>query len=87
VGDPDRDVLISLCERVLSAEMTLDELQRAWPDPVESPALAPLREALEDGIEHTPGDSFRGVHNRRWQQMPEYDDIGSYLQRLREAKD
>jgi hypothetical protein len=59
VGDPDRDVLISLCERVLSAEMTLDELQRAWPDRVESPALGPLREALEDGIEHTPGESFR----------------------------
>ena len=67
--------------------MTLDELQRAWSDPVESPALAPLREALEDGIEPTPGDSFRGVHKRRWQQMPEYGEIGSYLQRLREAKD
>jgi hypothetical protein len=86
VADPDRDGLISLCEQVLSAEITLDDLQRAWPDPVENPSLARLREALEDGIEHTPGYWFRpGVNKRRWQKTPEYGDIGFYLQRLREA--
>lgn len=86
VSDPERDALISLCERVLSAEMTVDELQRDWPGPVENPALVSLREALEDGIEHTPVDSTGGLHERRWQQTPEYDDIAFYLQRLREAK-
>ena len=86
--DPTRDVLISLGERVLSGGMkTLDEFDRAWPEPVENPDLAPLREALEDGIEHTPGYFFRpGVNIRAWQRSPEYADIVSHLRRLREAK-
>lgn len=80
-------MLISLCERVLSARLTLDEFHGSWPEPVENPALAPLREALKTGIEHTPGYWFRrGVDMRGWQSSPEYGDIESYLQRLREAK-
>jgi hypothetical protein len=85
VPDPTRDLLISLCERVLDAEMMLDEFEQAWPEPVENPALAPLREALQDGIEHTPGHIFRpSVNIRAWQRSPEYADIASHLRRLRE---
>jgi hypothetical protein len=85
--DPERAALISLCERALSAEMTLEELQRAWPEPVENPSLAPLREALEDGIEHTPSFLYRrGVNMRAWRRSPEYDDIESYVQQLRDAE-
>jgi hypothetical protein len=88
VPDPKRDVLISLCERVLSAQMTLDEFERTWPEPVENACLVPLREALEDGIEHTPGYLIRrGVNIRAWQRSPEYADIVSHLRQLREAKD
>ena len=79
--DPSRDALISLCERVLSAEITLDELERAWPEPVESAGLASLRETLEDAIEHTPADPRPG------RTPPEYDDVRFYLGRLREASD
>ena len=86
--DPNRDVLISLCERALRADMTLDELERAWPEPVQNGALRPLREALEDGIEHTPGYFLRrGVNVRAWQRSPEYADILHHLERLRDAKD
>jgi hypothetical protein len=88
VPDPKHDVLISLCERVLSAQMTLDEFERAWPEPVETAALAPLREALAEGIEHTPGYFLRrGVNIRAWQRSPEYADLVSHLRRFREAKD
>jgi hypothetical protein len=88
VPDPKRDVLISLCERVLSAQMTLDQFERAWPEPVENAALAPLRETLEDAIEHTPGHLFRrDVNVRAWERSPEYADIVSHLERLRAAKD
>jgi hypothetical protein len=88
VPDPKRDVLISLCERVLSAQMTLEEFERTWPEPVENAPLAPLREALEDGIEHTPGYLFRrGVNIQAWQRSPEYADIVSHLRQLREATD
>jgi hypothetical protein len=87
VSDPGRDVLISICERVLSAQLTLDEFERAWPEPAEDPSLAPLRAALEDGIEHTPGYWFRpGVDMRAWQRSPEYGEIESYLRSLRQAQ-
>jgi hypothetical protein len=86
VPDPQRDVLISLFDRVLSGRMTLDEFERAWPEPVENAGLAPLREALEDGIEHTPSYPFRrGVNVEAWQRSPEYADIVSHLRQLREA--
>lgn len=86
--DPDRELLISLCERVLTGEMTLDEFDRAWPEPVENPALGPLRDALEDGIEHTPGFLFRrGVNIPVWHRSPEYAEIMSHLRRLREPED
>jgi hypothetical protein len=88
VPDPNRDVLISLCERALRADVTLDDLERAWPEPVENSALRPLREALEDGIEHTPGYFLRRrVNVRRWKSSPEYADIVSHLRRLRDARD
>ena len=66
--------------------MTLDEFERAWPEPVENAGLAPLREALEDGIEHTPSHPFRrDVNVQAWQRSPEYADIVSHLRQLREA--
>jgi hypothetical protein len=87
VADPDREKLVSLCEQVLSGDMTIDDLDQAWPAPVGNPSLARLREALEDGIEHAPVDPQGGVNVERWQTMPEYDDIEFYLQTLREAVD
>ena len=82
--DPALVVLVSLCERALAGTLGLHELAEAWPEPVEDAALAPVREALEDGIAHTPGE-IGLVNLRAWQQMPEYDDIEFYLGRLREA--
>jgi hypothetical protein len=84
LSDPARDVLVSLCERALAGALRMEDLDEAWPDPVEDSALVPLREALEDGLEHTPGHWRKpGVNLKAWQQTPEYDDIQFYLQRLR----
>jgi hypothetical protein len=87
VPDPLPAVLVSLCERALAGTIGLEELEQAWPEPVEDAALAPLREALEEGLTHTPGHlGRREVNLRAWQQMPEYGDIEFYLRRLREAQ-
>ena len=85
MADPVLVVLVSLCERALAGTLGLEELAEAWPEPVEDAALAPVREALEDGITHTPGE-LGTVNLRAWQQMPEYNDIEFYLGRLREAE-
>jgi hypothetical protein len=85
VLDPALIVLVSLCERALAGTLGLPELEEAWPEPVKDAALAPVREALEDAIMHTPGE-MGTVNLRAWQQMPEYDDIEFYLRRLREAE-
>jgi hypothetical protein len=72
-------------ERALAGEMGFEELSQAWPLPVENGALVPLREALEDGIGHTPVDRSRaGVDLEAWDQMPEFSDIEFYLRRLKE---
>jgi hypothetical protein len=75
VADPERHVLISLCQQVLAGQLWLDDLDRAWPEPVDNPALAPLREALEDAVEHTPGYWYHpGVNIRAWRRSPQYAD-------------
>lgn len=85
MADPAPAALISMCERALAGEISLDELDELWPLPVESDALVPFREALEDGIEHTSGYRTRpGLNLTAWQRMPEFSDIEFYLGRLRE---
>jgi predicted nucleic acid-binding protein len=85
VADPPLEVLIALCERALAGELAFEELDRAWPA-VEDLNLAPVREVLEDGIEHTPRYWFSpGVNHRAWREMPEYHDIELVLERLRRA--
>jgi hypothetical protein len=87
MADPAREVLISLCERALAGEVTLDDFERAWPEPVQDPDLAPLRETLEDGIEHVPGHLLRrGVNLRVWRRSPEFAQINSFLQHLRSSE-
>jgi hypothetical protein len=67
-------------------EISLDEFWETWPQPAGDPALAPVREALEDGITHTP-DHFlrRGVVFKAWRRSPEYSDLEAELHRLKEA--
>jgi CHAD domain-containing protein len=85
VPDPSRVAIISMCERALAGEISLDEFWETWPEPTKDPALAPAREALEEGITHTPSRLLRrGVDHKAWRASPEYADLEAQLHRLRE---
>ena len=76
--DPAPATLASLCERAIARDLDRQALDAAWPEPVTDPALIPLRDALADGIEHTP------IDGEAWRHMPDYADIQFYLAQLRQ---
>jgi hypothetical protein len=85
MADPSPPELISLCRRVLAADISEDELRQAWPDEPADPQLATLRETLFSGLEHMPGTVVDGrwqLDEDAWRTTPEYDDIEAYLERL-----
>jgi hypothetical protein len=89
MADPSLEELIRLCERVIAAEITEDELQTAWPEESPDPQLEELRRTLFSGLEHLPGTLVDGqwtLDSDAWRGTPEYDDIEFYLRRLREAR-
>jgi hypothetical protein len=43
--------VIDLCERALRIDITLDEVERLWPDPPQDTELAAIREDLLFGLE------------------------------------
>jgi hypothetical protein len=52
------------------------------------PTSPHFREALEEGITHTPGYFLRrGVNARVWKRSPEYAEIESFLTALRGSKE
>ena len=74
-----------MCERALAGEISLDEFWETWPEPANDPALAPAREALEEGITHTPSHLWRrGVDHKAWRRSPEFGDLEAQLHRLKE---
>jgi hypothetical protein len=85
VPGPPRTEIISTCERALAGEISLDEFWETWPEPATDPALAPAREALEDGITHTPSHLLRrGVDIKAWRRSSEYSELETELRRLKE---
>jgi hypothetical protein len=86
VPDPPREQLISMCERALAGNISLDEFWETWPEETSDPALAPIREALEEGIAHTPSRLFRGgVDTRAWRRSPEYSGLETALRRVKKT--
>lgn len=84
VPDPARAEIVAMCERALAGEITLDEFWETWPEAANDPALRPVREALEDGITHTPSHLLRrGVDRAAWRRSPEYSDLETQLRRLK----
>ncbi len=86
---PSLRELIELCQRALAAEITEEDLRRAWPEEPDEPQLAELRDTLFSGLEHLPGTVVRGewrLDAGAWRKTPEYDDITFYLRRLRRAE-
>ena len=70
-------------------DITEDELQQAWPNEPDNPQLVELRETLFSGLEHLPGKLVNGewqLDPDAWRETVEYDDIGRYVRRLREAE-
>jgi len=86
IADPPLADLIALCERVLAVDMSEEQLAQAWPDEPAHRHLRELREALFSGLEHLPGTVVNGewrLDPDQWRGTPEYDDISSFLGRLR----
>jgi hypothetical protein len=86
--DPPLPELIQLCERVLAADITEEELKRSWPEEPEDLQLGELRETLFSGLEHLPGRLVNGewrLDPDAWRGTVEHDDIEFYLRRLRQA--
>lgn len=65
--DQARSHLLDLCERVLRAELTLEEFYSVEPARGADPLLDLVADDLEDAIEHMPGKAFsREVKMESW---------------------
>jgi hypothetical protein len=85
MADPSVPELISLCRRVLAADISEEELRRAWPEDPTDQQLATLRETLFAALEHMPGTVVDGVwqlDEDAWRTTVAYDEIEKYLERL-----
>ena len=89
MANPTRAELIALCERVLAADISPEELHTHWPDEPDDAGLLELRQTLFSGLEHLPGVRGGGpwrLDNAAWGQTPEHGEIEFFLRRLRESQ-
>jgi hypothetical protein len=81
-----KKMVISLIERALCGAVTLDEFYSIWPKELESDKFYnEIYRALENAIEHFPGDFFTGKPKLDFfTNSKEYQVLKEHLKKLNE---